>query len=163
MLCCIFENCILYPNLWVVLEGPLLETEIVSKETHYLIFPAYSQPPLVNQILPWSLWYIFLHCVFPLSPEVQTDSRKGRQLWLFSVTEERLFLYLLGGSEKHPVTWRAPLAASFKSLGCVCSFVCLSGLPGTAWPSCSALKPVGDRLGIKHNTEKDRCLQHWKV
>lgn len=99
------------------------------------------------------LWCIFLYTAFPLSPEVQQDWRKD-SYDCFQFRRKQL-LYLLGGSERHWATWRAPLAPGFKSLGCVCSFVCLSGLHGTAWPSCSALMPVGDRLDIKHNTEKD--------
>lgn len=67
---------------------------------------------------------------------------------VFSYWRKQL-LYLQGGSERHRATWGAPLAPSSKSLGCVCSFVWLSGLRGAAWPSCSALMPVGDRLDKK--------------
>lgn len=142
-----------------MLEGLLLETDIVSQKIHYPAFTGYGKPYCVNQIHPQTLWCTFLYSAFPLSPEVQQGTRNA-SCDCFQLLKKRSFFYLLGGSERHPATWRAPLALEFKSLGCVCSFVCLSRPHGTARPSCSALMPVGDRLALKHNTEKDRCLLH---
>lgn len=90
MVCCILESWILYQNRWDVLEGPLPEIETVSKATHYLILTAYSPAtPCKSNPALVTLVYSSILCLSCI-PRGSTRLEE-RRLWLFSVSEERVF------------------------------------------------------------------------